>query len=86
MEYEAQQSLLQMQTPLVQRFLEAQARQVADALVGHFSQVRFQFPDRVLVEGKSLAISPDLREQMVGGLMDRLTRADLRVVLRARLL
>ncbi len=85
-EYEAQQELLQAQPPLVQRFLEAQAQTIAQALVEHLPQVRFRLPDRVVVEGKTLTVSPENREQLAGGLMERLTRTDLRVALRARLL
>jgi hypothetical protein len=85
-EYEAQQALLQEQSPLVQRFLDTQAQRVAQDLVDHLPQLRFQLPDRVVANNKTLAVSPDFRDQLVGGLMDRLARTDLRVVLRARLL
>ncbi len=85
-EYESQQALLQEQTPLIQRFLEAQARGIANDLGEYLPQVRFQLPDRVVVEGRTVPVSSEFREQLVGGLMDRLTRTDLRVALRARLL
>jgi len=87
-EYETRQSLLNAQPPLVQRFLEAQARQLADALVQKANQVRFHLPDRVTPrEGaQPLSISADQREQSVGKIIDRLTGANLQVMLRQRLL
>jgi hypothetical protein len=85
-EYDAQQALLEAQTPLVQRFLDVQAQGIAQALVEHLPQARFQLPDRVVVDGKTLPVSPEFREQLAGGLKDRLARADLRAVLRGRFL
>lgn len=86
--YENQQVIFQAQSTLVQRFLEAQARQIADALVQRLPQVRFMLPDRVVNaadSGKTLTVPPDFREQMAGGLIDRITRIDLRAALRDRL-
>ena len=40
-------ALLAAQPVLTQRFIEAQARTLADALVQHLAQVRFTLPDRV---------------------------------------
>jgi hypothetical protein len=105
-EYEAQRALLGAQPALVLRFLEGQARGIAEALDEHLPQVRFQLPDRVvdLVQEaglktpaaempavnspgtKTLSVPADYREQLAGGLMDRITRTDLRAALRARLL
>lgn len=84
-EYHEQQSLLLAQPPLLQRFLEAQARQIADAVTQNLPQVRFTLPDRVVVASQTLPVAPDFREQMAGGLMDRLSRTDLRTILRQRL-
>jgi hypothetical protein len=89
--YEEQIALFQAQPAMVQRFLEAQARQLADALVQHLPQARFSLPDKVVVEGhkegegRSLSIPVDSREQLAGGLIDRITRTDLRSALRQRL-
>jgi hypothetical protein len=51
--------------------------------------VRFTLPDRVVLqkdaEAKTSTVPAELREQMTGGLMDRLTRTDLRTALRLRL-
>jgi hypothetical protein len=90
-EYEAQQALLLLQPPLVQRFLESQARQLVDAIMQKLPQARFTLPDRVIClpeagsEAKSLLIPKDDREQLAGGIIDRLTRTDLRTALRQRL-
>lgn len=91
MELEAQRTLLAAQPPLVQRFLEAQAHQLAEAMVQHLPQARFTLPDRVMCEpggrGETkLEIVPsDSREQIAGGLKDRLTHGDIRLALRERL-
>lgn len=88
-EYQGYQELFQSQPPLVQRFLETQASSVAEAIIQGLPQVRFTLPDRVVVQpevdGKPVSIPKEAREQMTGGLMDRLTRTDLRTALRLRL-
>jgi hypothetical protein len=91
LEFETQQALYQAQSPLVQRFLEAQAHTIADALVQRLPQVRFSLPDRVIGEAgrygelRTLTVPTEDREQMAGGLIDRLTRTDLRAAIRQRL-
>jgi hypothetical protein len=91
LEFEAQVALFQAQTPLVQRFLEAQGRTIAEAMVQRLAQVRFSLPDRVIGEAgrygepRSLTVPPEDREQMAGGLIDRITRTDLRSAVRQRL-
>jgi hypothetical protein len=89
-EYLDYQELFQIQPPLVQRFLETQASSVAEALVQGLPQVRFTLPDRVVVsiqdgEAKPASVPSESREQITGGLMDRLMRTDLRTALRLRL-
>jgi hypothetical protein len=88
-EYEAQQVLFEAQPPLVQRFLEAQARQLAETLTHpeRVVQARFTLPDRVVVEagGRPQPIPAEVGEQLAGGLIDRLTRGDVRSALRQRL-
>jgi hypothetical protein len=89
-EYQTQSELFQAQPPLVQRFLEGQARQLAEAFVQRLPQIRFTLPDRIVVEapvqgeGKTLAVPTDQREQMIGGIFDRLTGADIRSAIRHR--
>ena len=89
-EYAAQCALFEAQPALVQHFLESQGRQIADALVQHLPQVRFTLPDRVVTatkfgENSPVLVPPEAREEMAGGLADRLTHADLVTVLRQRL-
>ncbi len=88
-EHEAQRVLFEAQPPLVQRFLEAQARQLAETLTHpeRVPQARFTLPDRVVVEvrGQPQPIPAEAREQLAGGLIDRLTRGDVRSALRQRL-
>jgi len=89
-EFLGYQELLQVQPPLVQRFFETQAASVAEAVVQGLPQVRFTLPDRVILqkqeaETKAAMVPSESREQMTGGLMDRLTRTDLRTALRLRL-
>jgi len=89
-EYLGYQELLQLQPSIVQRFLETQASSVAEAVVQGLPQVRFTLPDRVILqkqegELKATPVPGEAREQITGGLMDRLTRTDLRTALRLRL-
>jgi len=90
-EYEAQRALFHVQPPLVQRFFEAQARLLAEALVQRLPEARFMLPEQVVVrvpthvEGQLVPVPSEFREQLVGGLMDRLTGADIRLALRQRL-
>lgn len=89
-EYQAQAALLQAQPPIVQRFLDSQARQIADALLQPATQLRFMLPDRVTLEAgggeaRSVVVPPEFREQNLGGLMDRLIRSDIRAAFRNRL-
>jgi hypothetical protein len=90
-EYAGQRALFDAQPTLTQRFLEAQARRLADALTqrARVSQIRFTLPDQVVVDAQSqgglAALPADAREQMAGGLIDRLTGGDMRDVLRDRL-
>jgi hypothetical protein len=85
--YDKQNQLFEAQPVLLQRYFEAQARTLAESLVQKPSQVKFSLPDRVVVDPKSKkteTIAVEDREQMAGGLVERLTRTDLTIVLRAR--
>ncbi len=87
-EYLTYQELLRAQPPLVQRFLEAQASSLAEAIIQGLPQARFTLPDRVVTsvqDAESKTVPKESREQMTGGLMNRLTRTDLRTALRLRL-
>ncbi len=91
LEYQAAQRLFDVQPALVQRFLEAQARQLADAILHNQLQASFSLPDRVVVEiaqhGKQapLPVPGEYRQQTIGGMFNRLTRIDLRTMLRQNL-
>ena len=90
-EYEAQGALFRAQPTMVQRFLETQARQLAEALLQKSPKVRFKLPDRVVLDatGKTalsqVPVPTEFREQLAGGLVDRLARADSRIGLHQRL-
>jgi hypothetical protein len=86
-EYEEAQALFQRQPALTQRFLEAQGRMLADAIMQNQSQAKFTLPDKVVIDagGHAAAVALEMREQVTGGMIDRLTRSDLRTLLRQRL-
>ena len=89
-ELEAQEALFTSQPRMVQHFLQAQANQLAQAAVDKPTQVRFSLPDQVVMpstkgDRKPVPVPNDQREQLVGGLMDRLTRVDTRMAIRQRL-
>lgn len=82
-EYEAKQASFQAQPPLVQRFLEAQARPVADAFVQRQSQMHFMLPDRVeSLNGKTEITPTERRKCQIGSWLSRLFHADNRAALR----
>jgi hypothetical protein len=92
-EYAAWQTLLEAQPSLVQRFVEAQGRLLAEALGRREggAQLRFTLPDQVAVlavPGETaplVPVPPEFREQLAGGLIDRLTRNNLALAVRQRL-
>ncbi len=88
-EYTWHQSLFEAQLPIIQRFLEVQGRQVAEAYTERAQHVHFTLPDRVIckVEEKTepLPVPQDMREQSVGKLVDRLTRRSVHETLHMRL-
>jgi hypothetical protein len=86
-EYDRQSALFENQPGIIQRFLEAQARQIADAYISRVHSVRFSLPDRVTLadSSESIPVSPSAREQHVGTFRDRLARSDVHETLRRRL-
>ncbi len=90
-EFKAREALLAAQNTIVQRFLEAQAAQIAAALMDHRSEVRFSLPDQVMTEmqtiGEMVAMSvpANAREQVLGGLKNRVLGQDVKDQLRHRL-
>ena len=89
-EYDQAAELLRAQPPLTQRFVEAQARHLSDAIVQRAPQVRFMLPDQVIGPGsdaRPVAVSAGYREQIVGGtgFLDRFSRTDVRKAIVHRL-
>lgn len=86
-EYLRWETLLAAQPTIVQQFFQAQARQLADALTQNTTQVRFILPDLVVLETGEVPtpVPAEFREQLVGGVLNRLIHTDLRAALRQRL-
>jgi hypothetical protein len=77
---------------LTQRFLERQAQSIANGLTQPANQIRFTLPDQVICideAGKRtdhpISIPPEMREQMAGGLLERLSRTAIHIILREKL-
>jgi len=87
LEYEHQNLLFDTQLPIIQRFLEAQAHQIADAYVERTQRVHFTLPDRVIASKgtEPIPVQQAVRDQHVGGLSDKLVRRDVHDTLRQRL-
>jgi len=84
-EFERLQGLFSAQPGIVQRYLEAQGAQVANALLQPPGRVRFALPDRVVIQiphieqAAPVAVPSKSREQIVGNyLFDRLTKSNVR--------
>ena len=88
-EYETHRTLFEAQPGLVQRFFDAQAQVLAGAIIQKLAAVRFMLPDQVVVEvaprPRLEALPTELREQSIGNLQTRLSRADLADCMRQRL-
>ncbi len=89
-EYEQAADLLRIQPALTQRFVEGQARYLAEAMVQHTPQLRFSLPDQVVgpdSEARPVAVPTGYREQLIGstGFLDRLSRVDVRKAVSQRL-
>jgi hypothetical protein len=87
LEYDRQNALFDSQLPIVQRFLEAQASQIAAAYAERAQRVHFTLPDRVIAAKgtEPLTVTQALREQRVGDFRDKLARRDVHDTLRQRL-
>ncbi|MFH1524366.1 MAG: hypothetical protein ABIF04_05325 [Chloroflexota bacterium] len=86
-EYERQTALFDLQPPIVQRFLEAQARQIAEAYAERLHNLRFMLPDRVIVTENTepSTVPQEEREQRIGSFRDRLANLDVHDTMRRRL-
>ncbi len=90
-EYEQAAQLFSVQPALTQRFIEAQARQMAEAIVQRTPQVRFTLPHTgrrcSTIIGSRRRCPPVIASKLVGGskILDRLARVDVHKLLRQRL-
>jgi hypothetical protein len=86
-EYERQVQLFDSQQPIVQRFLEAQAQQIATSYVDRAPSIHFTLPDRVTLPGNKdpLVVLGSMREQRVGNIRTRLAGTSIHDILRRRL-
>ena len=86
-EYIRQEALFEAQPPIIQRFLEVQGQQIAEAFTKRAQRVHFTLPDRVTGTDNSapLPVPERTRSQSVGKFSDRLARRDVHVTLRQRL-
>jgi hypothetical protein len=87
-DYECQQSLFSAQPAIIQRFLETQGKQIAQAIVDGDSQIRFSLPDRVVctlenVDQPALVTIPqNQRAHSAGSFLNRFRKAELYKALR----
>jgi len=86
-DYKRQSVLFDIQPPIVQRFLEAQASQIAQAYVDRVHTLHFRLPDRVAISEnlELITVSSSAREQRVGTFLDRFGGHDVHETLRQRL-
>ncbi len=87
-EYEARRALFASQPAETQQLLVGQARMLANMLLERKIPVHFKLPKEVILRpGQSAAVSVPvkLREQLVGGMMDRLARLDIQTALQQRI-
>ena len=85
-EYDRQSALFDAQPNIVQRFLEAQASQVANAFFERQYNMRFSLPDRVTLPktDEPLPVPAAAREQRVGKVGDVVSRRTVHETLRQR--
>jgi hypothetical protein len=83
--YRQTRAMFDAQPAIVQRFLEAQAGQLASGLIAGSAHLRFTLPDRILVEGQGLELRGGDRRQSIGSLRERVLGGDIRVAARQHL-
>ncbi len=90
-EYEQFKALFEGQPAIIQRFVESQARLVAEALVSKAYQIQFSLPDRVNMSVKqvgqvaTVTIPEAQRTQRLGGLGEGILRHEVRELILHRL-
>src|SRR5664280_1211067 len=85
-EYDRQSALFDAQPTIVQRFVEAQASQVATAFFERQYNLHFSLPDRVTLSkiSEPLVVPASSREQRVGKIGDLVSRRNVHETLRQR--
>lgn len=82
-DYRRQQALFSAQPAIVQRYLETQGKQIAQAIVDGDPQIRFSLPDRIVctlenVEQPALVTIPqNQRTRSAGSFLNRFRKAEL---------
>ena len=82
-EYERQRALLSAQPAIIQRFLEVQGKQIAEAIIDGDQQVSITLPDRVVCTLENVdqpvlvTIPQNLRSRSVGSFMNRFRKVEL---------
>jgi hypothetical protein len=87
-EYEAYRALFASQPADVQQFLMGQARMMANMLLERRVPVHFKLSKEVILRpGQSAvtAVPEKLRDQLIGGMMDRIGRFDIQTALQQRI-
>ena len=88
-EYREQRELYEAQPGIVRNFIDAQARRIADALVHNQPQVGFSMPDKIVADtanpDQTVSVPAQQREQMVGSILNHITRTDTRTIVRQHL-
>lgn len=90
-ELKEKQDLFSIQPVIVQRYIEAQARQISEALVDQRSSVKFSLPDKIVGELPNLdqpatiQVPSNQREQSIGSLLNKLQRKNIKEELRHKL-
>jgi hypothetical protein len=89
-EFERRQTHFDCQPVMTQRYIENQARLLADGLVAGASRLSFALPDQVLcsIDARREALiplPPDQRQQVIGGVTSALRRVEIRQELLHRL-
>lgn len=85
-------ALFHKQPAITQRFFEAQASQIADALIEHKTSLRFSLPDKLTRVNKTtgldevLTIPTDQRHQTAGGFVNKLTGKDIKDEVRHKII
>lgn len=90
-ELKEKQTLFSIQPVILQRYIEAQARLISDALVDQRSKVKFTLPDKIVGElpnidqPATIKVPENLRDQTVGSVLNQFSRKSIKEELRHKL-